>query len=440
MIVLTNMVLPITIRSNFLKVFTHQGFLKYSININWLFFGRVSTLAVSFFISIYVARYLGPSNYGLLSYVISFVSLFSFITNLGLDQIFARELLQHPEKEKELLGTTFTLKTFGGVVAFILALLGALYLKDDFFTRSLIFVVGLSSIFQPMLIIIGYYQSKAKNKYPVLITFAATILLSLFKLFVIFADKGLYYFSFVFALEPLLYGVFLAYLFTKQHYSLFTWRFNPTVAASLFKDSWPLMLTGAFTIIYTRIDQIIIKQLIGQTSVGLYDVGVRIAEFWYFIPGVFVTALYPALINAQKTNIETYRKRLGYLFSFLLIISVFFAIPLSLFSHTIITMLYGPAYASSAIILSIYVWAGVAVSLWTGVSQFLIVENDRHTIFVASLLSMLLNVILNFILIPRFGIQGAAYSTLISYFMLPITALFFKKTRNDMMAIIKVFL
>lgn len=429
-----------TLRLRLQNILLHQGFIRYFHNTNWLFFGRISTLAVSFLVSIYVARYLGPSNYGLLSYVISFVSLFSFITNLGLDQIFARELVRHPEKEKELLGTTFALKCIGGVTAFLSAILFAKYANNgDFFTVSLVFLIGLTSIFQPMQIIIGYYQSKATNKYPVLITLLVTILLSIFKIFVITQNKGLYYFAFVFVLEPVLYSIFLAILFIRKEYSLFLWKFNTHVAASLFRDSWPLMLTAAFTVIYTRVDQIIIKHLLGQTSVGLYDVGVRIAEFWYFVPGILVTALYPALINAQKTNVRSYRRRLGYLFSFLIGISVLFALPLSIFSSKIMTFLYGAAYTASAHVLAIYVWAGVAVSLWVGVSQFLIVENSRYTIFVASLLSMSCNVLLNFVLVPRYGIEGAALATLFSYFLLPITVLFFKKTRNDIMGILKEF-
>jgi O-antigen/teichoic acid export membrane protein len=427
------------LRATLKGVLLHPGFIRYSKNTNWLFFGRLSTLLVSFFVSIYVARYLGPSNYGLLSYVISFVSLFSFMTNLGLDQIFARELVKHPEQERELLGTALALKCVGGVTAFVLALLVSLYLKNDFFTRSLVFIIGLSSLFQPLLIIIGYYQSKADNKYPAIISLLVTVLLSMFKIFVISHDKGLYYFSFVFALEPILYATFLTYLFIKKEYSLFSWKFNPKIALSLFRDSWPLMLTAAFTVMYTRVDQIMIKHLLGQTSVGLYDVGVRIAEFWYFVPGIFVTALYPALINAQKNNIESYRRRLGYLFSFLIIISTLFALPLSIFSSKIMVLLYGVAYTASAHILAIYVWAGVAVSLWIGVSQFLIVENNRYTIFTASLVSMTSNVVLNFILIPRFGIEGAAYATLFSYFLLPVTALFFKKTRNDLHLIFRAF-
>ena len=428
------------LRTSIARICTHQGFLKYSSNVNWLFFGRISTLAISFFVSIYVARYLGPSNYGLLSYVISFVGLFSFITNLGLDQILARDLVRYPEREKELLGTAFTLKCVGGLVAFLLVLMVAQHFNsNDMFTMSLIFVIGLSSLFQPMQIIIAYYLSKALSKYLVIVTLLVTVILLVFKLFVIWQNKGLYFFVFVFVLEPILYAIFFAWLFIKREYSIFCWNFKLATARSLFKDSWPLILTAAFTLIYTRVDQIIIKHLIDQSAVGLYDAGVRLAEFWYFVPGVFVTALYPALINAKKTSLNSYRKRLGMLFIVLIVVSVMFAIPLSVFSQTIVLHLYGVAYAASGSILAIYVWAGVAVSLWTGVSQFLIVENDRYTIFIASFVSMTSNIALNFVLIPHFGIAGAAIATLCSYFLLPITALFFKKTRNDMMGILKEF-
>ncbi len=415
----------------------HPGLLKYGNNASWLFWGRIFSLFISFFVSIYVARYLGPQNYGLLSFAISFVGLFSFITNLGVDQIFARDLLKYPEKEKELLGTTFLLKLAGGIVSFLLSLFFIIFLEKDFLTISIVAIIAVSSLFQPMQILIGYYQCKVASKYPAIITLTIVFLLSVLKLWIIFLNKGVYYFSFIFALESILYALFLGYIFVKKEYPLTLWRFEKKLAVGLLQDSWPLMLTGAFALIYTRIDQIIIKQLMEQMSVGIYSAGVSIAEAWYFIPGIFTASFLPAIINAQKTNADSYKRRLLYLNSFLVGMSILIASIIFVFAGPIIHILYGEAYLNSVAVLKIYVWAGVAITLWGGLTQYLIAENEKFIVFFASLLGMVVNVILNFVLIPKYGINGAAFATLCSYFLLPFSVLFFKRTRDDILLILK---
>ena len=109
----------------------HDGFKKYFHNTGWLFFGRIINLIISFFVVAYVARYLGPANYGLLMYSISFVGLFSFIANLGIDQVLYRDLIKYPEKENEYIGTAFFLKLIGGSLAFLSVLIFTFILNTD---------------------------------------------------------------------------------------------------------------------------------------------------------------------------------------------------------------------------------------------------------------------------------------------------------------------
>ncbi|MBT8383680.1 MAG: oligosaccharide flippase family protein, partial [Ignavibacteria bacterium] len=99
--------------------FSSSSFKKYFANTSWLFFERVLRIIISFVVVIYVVRYLGPKDFGLYSYVISFMWLFASISTLGLETITVREIVKQPEKKDELIGTVFTLRLFGGITAVI---------------------------------------------------------------------------------------------------------------------------------------------------------------------------------------------------------------------------------------------------------------------------------------------------------------------------------
>jgi O-antigen/teichoic acid export membrane protein len=190
------------------------------------------------------------------------------------------------------------------------------------------------------------------------------------------------------------------------------------------------MIAAAFSLIYTRIDQVIIKHMVDATAVGIYSVGENIAEIWYFVPGVIITSLFPAIVNARTVNNGSYERRLFYFFLVIIGVSLAFALPIHFLSGSIILVLYGSKYAGSAIILSVYVWAGIGYNLAVAATNYLSAENHRLAIFMSALVGAILNVILNFILIPRYGIMGSAIATLISYSLIPISMLFSRSIRK----------
>ena len=189
---------------------------------------------------------------------------------------------------------------------------------------------------------------------------------------------------------------------------------------SLLRDSWPFIFIAAFTTIYVRIDQVMLKPLVDSSAVGLYDAAVRIAEVWLFVPAIIASSLFPAIVNARASSVQEYRKRLIVLAIFMIIIGVSVALPVSLLAEPIMVLLYGSAFAASATVFAVYVWAGIWASLDIVVRYFLIAENKRTLIFVTSFSTAVLNILLNLYLIPKYGIAGAAWSTFISYAILAL--------------------
>jgi O-antigen/teichoic acid export membrane protein len=163
-----------------------------------------------------------------------------------------------------------------------------------------------------------------------------------------------------------------------------------------------------------------IKQMIDIATVGFYDVAVKISEFWYFIPNLFLTALLPAIVNAKKTNAELYKRRFRMIILGTLSMSFIMAIFIFLASEQVISTLFGAAYLPAVSVVKIYVWAGIGMTIGTVVNQYLVIESATATSFFANFFGMLLNIILNLFFIPRYGMVGAAYATLISYFISPL--------------------
>jgi O-antigen/teichoic acid export membrane protein len=191
------------------------------------------------------------------------------------------------------------------------------------------------------------------------------------------------------------------------------WNFQWRMASSLVKDSWPLILSGFSVMIYMRIDQILLKEMVGADAVGQYAVAVRLSEVWYFVPGVICVSLFPAILNMRQ-NHALYVARLQRLYDLMAMLSIGVACVVTLLGSTIVTFLYGEAYAPAGIAFSILIWAGVFVALGLANHRWLIAENYTKVSMTNTSLGALTNLTLNLLLIPRLGIIGAAIATVVA--------------------------
>lgn len=408
-------------------ILEHEGYKRYFANTSWLFCGQMFSLLLSFFIGAWVARYLGPENYGILNYAIAFVGIFGFIATLGIDGILSRELVQTPEKRDELLGTAFRLKLLGGILAALLAVASVFIIKEDPLVKILVTLFSFSFIFQSLGVIGFYFNSVVNSKYNVRATIIANLISSILKIMIIILGKGVIWLVIVYALDLLWQGIGLIRAYNIFGLKIKNWIFKKNEARIMFKNSWPLMLASAASFIYLKIDQVMIGAMLGNHDVGIYAAAVKLVEVWYFVPGIICGSLFPAIINAKKTNEQLYNKRLKHLYVLLFSISILMAIPITLLAKPIIILLFGGSYITSVPILQIYIWSSVGLFVGWGMNQYLVSENFVKTIFALNLFAMIVNILLNLVLIPKFGIIGSAWATMISYAVAPIYILIFNK-------------
>lgn len=392
----------------------NQSVMMYIGNTSWLFGEKILRMVMGLFVGVWLARYLGPDQFGLFSYAQSFVALFAAVATLGLDGIVVRELIKNKEKRDKLLGTAFYLKLMGAILVLVLLTVSIFFQSNDPQTNWLIFVIASATIFQSFNVIDFYFQSKVQSKFVALGGTVSLVSSSVIKITLILNDASLISFAFVILFDSFILAISFIYFYLKNKLSIFSWCFDKTYAKSLLKDSWPLILSGLVVSLYMKIDQVMIKNILDNNSVGQYAAAVRLLEVWYFIPVVISSSLFPAIINAKATSKHLYYSRMQNLYNLMAWLAISIAIIVTLLSDWIVHVLYGDEFNQASGVIMIQIWSVIFVFLGVASSKWFIAEGLQKYSFYRSLSGAILNIILNLILIPMYGIEGAAIATLIS--------------------------
>lgn len=405
------------LRNLYHSALTHQGFHRYFANTSWMFAEQMLRLIAGLFVGIWVARYLGPDQFGVFNYAIAFAAIFSSIAKLGLDEIVVRDLVHEPDKRDIYLGTAFWLKIVGAFTALTAIIFVGHFTSNDHRTNLYIFIIGSGMIFQSFEVIDFYFQSKVLSKFVSLCKMTQLLLSSLLKIYFVLTGAHLFWFVIVSFVDQVTLAVTLYIAYRYQKLGSFYCHFNLLTAKQLLKNSWPIIFSGLAIMIYMRIDQIMIKEMLGDREVGLYSAAVRLSELWYFIPIIITSSLFPSIINAKKVSEEFYYARLQQLYTLMVWTAIGIALPMTFLSGWLVIMLYGEAYRDAGQVLMIHIWTGVFVFLGVAFNRYLIVENLNNKALYRTLLGAVSNILINIILIPRYGIYGAALATLLAQFI-----------------------
>ena len=385
-------------------------------NTGWLFADRILRMGVGLFVGVWVARYLGVEQFGVFNYASAFVGLFITISTLGLDGIVVRSIIREPEKRSLILGTAFWLKLFGGVVALVLAVSCiVLVRRDDQLTIFLVAILSSVGIFQAFDTIDLWFQSQVQSKYTVIAKNTAFVITALVKVILISTHAPLIAFAWSSLGEIGLGAIGLMITYKISGYSPWVWSWSLPLAKTLLKECWLLIFAGMSVMLYMKIDQIMLGEMIGNEAVGIYSAAARISEVWYCIAIAITSSVAPSIYAAKAISELLYYRRIEQLAQVLVFVSILIALPISLFSRTIITTLFGNQYAAASPILAIHIWASLFVFLGVAVSTWYIAEGLTHIALYRTMIALVTNVLLNLFLIPAYAGVGAAIATLISY-------------------------
>ncbi|MHC0036437.1 flippase [Pseudoneobacillus sp. C159] len=410
-------------------------------NSSWMIFEKIFNMIIGVFVIGLLARYFGPENFGKYNYALAFVSLFTAFSTLGLETLAIKALIDNKYKEGTILFTSFILRMISGIgLLFIAITLIKIVEPNDQMLHILVTLISLTMVFKSLEVIDYWIQAHQKAKLISTIRIIVYILTSVLKILLVIMKLDLIFLAIIFMFEIIFSGILLVAVYIKTREDFSNWNFSSEFAKNILSQSWYLILSGLMVTIYMRIDQVMLGSLLNdKAEVGIYSAAVRIAEMWFFVPAAIITSFQPVIMTHKKNgDNQKYISTIQILYSIVLWISIFFGIFILLFSKTIVSVLYGQEFLKAASILSISVWAGSFAMLGSARGVWLVSEGlQRFSMFYISL-GCVLNVILNYLLIPSFGGYGAAIATLFSQMTVAIIApSFFKETRVSSKMIIK---
>lgn len=401
-------------------------------NTGWLISDRLIRMAVGLFVAAWVARYLGPDQYGLLNFSLALVALVGVLSNLGLQPLIIRNIVKEPGKRDDLLGTAFVIKAVGGVLVFFISILIAFLIRpDDPLSHILVIIIAAGPIFQSFDVIEFYFKSQVEAKYSVIAKSISFFIINVLKVILIIIEAPLVAFAFAVTADILLGSVSLVAAYKLSGKFIRKWKMNLAQAKEFLAEGYLLAISAIAVLIYMRIDQIMIGQLLGDKELGLYSAAVKLSDVWYIIPFALIQSAAPVLVKSYNENIQKYNYRLQKLFNLLTLFGLVIAIPTTLFSDWVIEIVFGGAYSNSSGIFAIHIWSIIFVGWGILINYVLVFEKLVYITMIASLCGAAANIIINYFLIPLYQGEGAAIATLLSQIISSsIILLFFRKSRR----------
>jgi O-antigen/teichoic acid export membrane protein len=281
----------------------------------------------------------------------------------------------------------------------------------------IILIISAATAFRILEVIDFYFQARVIARYSAISSGCALIASSLLKIYLITRNAPLIAFAWAFLFDAAVINGLYLHFYRHAGGTLKALRFRVQQAARLLSDSWPLIFSGLMISIYMKIDQVMVQHYMGDWYVGQYAAAVKLCDAWLFITVVITNSLFPAIVKAREVSVELFRERMTRLYKLLVFISLVISCVVFLFSRQIVLHTYGADFSNAIPLLQLYVWSIIFVFLNNASWKWYIAENLQRIAMLRLCLGAIVNIGLNMLLIPEFGLQGAAYATLVSYIL-----------------------
>lgn len=408
---------------NGISVLFKSKFIK---NTGWMVFAQIYQMLIQLIIGVISARYLGPSNYGTFSYGASYVSFFTIIAALGLEGIVVKEMVANRKEEATVLGSSILMRLVAGLLSmFAVYIIVRAVNPNDQILLTVTFLQSIALLFNAFNIIDTWYQSYLKSKVSTIIRCISYTVVSGYKVFLLITGKSVEWFAFSTSFDSILIAIMFLIAYKKHGGQRLKADF--TQIKQLFIKSYHLVISYMMAVVYSQMDRIMIGRMIDQTHVGYYAAAATICNMWLFIPQAITNSARPIIMELKGKNEDLYITRIKQLNAAIFWIGVVFSVAISVMSTFIINILYGNNYIDAKGPLMLIIWSTVFSSLSYSRATWMICENKQNYAKNIMLWGVLINLTLNFILIPIVGINGAAIATLTTEIVTCLIAPYFYK-------------
>jgi len=365
---------------------------------------------LNFVVLVYLARYLGKSEFGTYSFVLAYMFIFSFFSLLGINKIVVREISKDKIMEKKIIGNALTLRALLSIFAIIISLVTINLLNYPFNTKILIYIASITLLFSSLgATYSSIFQAHLKMEYSALANFIERVTLAILILLIIFFKGTLIHIMIALVVSSLS-NLLMTFIFSKNFVNP-KFEFDFSYSKKILKPSIPVGITVIFRSIYYRIDVIMLSLMKTEVDVGYYAAAYTLIGPLNMIPTAFMTSIFPLMSksfkNSKKSLIVLYERS----FRYMLMIGLPIAVITTLYSIEIIYFIYGKAFLESAYALSILVWSILFLFMNIVFGNVIISMNQQKiTAYTAGIMAIV-NIILNYILIPQYSYVGASLAT-----------------------------
>lgn len=399
-------------------------------NVSWLMVARIYALLVNALVGVILVRYLGPGRNGDYNYIISFVAIFSGISMMGLENVITKEVANESRSIDNIIGSSIVVRAIGFVIAFLFVCVGTFFVHGANIRTGIIVYAVLLLSSNILSGVTSLCYARNCSNYVAISQVVAHTIRALFTIGLIYNNKGIEYFVVLLAGEAWI-TLAIQWLIILKRKIVLAFSASRDTVKYFINQGLPIVLGSIAITVNLKIDQLMIGNMRGSYELGVYSVAVRIAELWYFIPTTIVAVLVTNLTETRKKDDLLYQKMLQKSFSIMTGLGYLAGIVTSIFAQVVVINLFGEEYSDAVKVLYIYIWAGIFIN--TSVLRggwYVIEEKTKYSLY-CNVIGAISNVIINLVLIPRFGGMGAAVATFISYMIYAyLSSFIFKPLRE----------
>ncbi len=404
---------------------------KESKNALWLIGGKVAQMVLSLFVGVLSARYLGPSNYGLINYGAALASFFMSFCTLGINSVIVKDFIEHPDEQGETLGSAILMRTVSSLGCCVLLFSVSLLLDyGDWETIIVVFLCSISLLFHVFDTINYWFQAQYKSKITAIAIFVAYVITSIYKIVLLIFNKSVFWFAFASSVDYIALSMLLLVFYKKNNGPRLTFSWKKGKA--LLGKSYHYILAGMMVAIYSKTDKLMLKHMLSEESVGYYATATALCGMWTFVLSAIIDSMYPTIVQSFKKGTEIFNKKNRQLYAIVFYVSAFVSVCFVLFGDIAIKILYGEAYMPAAAPLKVITWYtafsyfGVARNAW------MVCNEKQKYLKYMYIFAAIINIVLNIPLIYMWGATGAAVASLVTQIFTSIILPFMiKETRPN---------
>lgn len=381
-------------------------------NTKWIIACKIIQSLVQFLVGMLSARYLGPSNYGLINYAAAIVAFAIPVMQLGFRFTLIQEYVCTPEREGEILGTSMLMNVLSALACMVgVTTFAAVVNPNEKVTVLICALYSSSLIFQAVDMVQYWFQAKLLSKYSSSAMLFAYIVTSAYKVFLLISGKSVYWFALSYTVENAFMGIFLMLALRKCGVGRVS--FSYTLAKKMFATSKHYILASLATVFWLRIGNVLLKNYWGEAENGYYAAAVTCTCIFNFVIDAVIDTARPVLLESKKESVDLFERNVSRVYSMMFYITLAQSLCFTLFSRLVVNVLYGNSYLPAAPVLSILIWNTVFSYMGVIRDIWILGEEKHKYLWIINLSGAIASLILNLLLIPTWGACGAAVASVL---------------------------